>query len=228
MRRYAGSSHHLFDPVRLLRPSHPHSTALPSPKRYDKRYDVRFLSEEEPNHRRFTYKGGKRCMLAFLKLVADFSRGCSHPAMQPPIPTTHPHPAARKNRSPANGTPARRGSRRRHDTQSDGEAAEPGHRAPAMRRRVTVGEQQWQEHQDQAEPGGPDPLPEPGRFRSQWESARISEERIDRVLVSGEQEPIAEADGQEDPADEVLGTVRGDQSPDDGVRPYQGGESDAP
>ena len=31
-------------------------------------------------------------MLAFLKLVADFSRGCAHPAMQPPIPTTHPTP----------------------------------------------------------------------------------------------------------------------------------------
>src|SRR5215217_4247167 len=224
MRRYAGSSHHLFDPVRLLRPSQPHSTALPSPKRYDKRYDVRFLSEEEPNHRRFTYKGGKQCMLASTKLVADFSRGCAHPAMQPPIPTTHPHPAARKNRSPANGTPARRGSRRRHDTQSDGEAAEPGHRVPAMRRRVTVGEQQWQEHQDQAEPGGPDPLPEPGRFRSAWESAGIGEERIDCVLVCGVHEPIEEADGQEDPAYGVFGAVRADQSPDDRERHYQGGE----
>src|SRR5215216_689374 len=101
-----------------------------------------------------------------------------------------PHPSARKNRSPANGTPARRGSRRRHDTQSDGEAAEPGHRAPAMRRRVTVGEQQWQEHQDQAEPGGPDPLPEPGRFRSPWESAEIGEERIDCVLVCGVHEHL--------------------------------------
>jgi hypothetical protein len=26
------------------------------------------------------------------KLVADFSRWCANPAMQPPIPTTHPDP----------------------------------------------------------------------------------------------------------------------------------------
>src|SRR3954471_17187117 len=93
-----------------------------------------------------------------------------------------------------------------------------------MRRWVSVGEQQWQEHQDQAEPGGPDPLPQPGGFRSQWESAGIGEERIDRVLVSGAQEPIEEAVGQEDPADGVFGTVRGDQRPDDGERHYQSSE----
>src|SRR5215204_2835125 len=97
-----------------------------------------------------------------------------------------------------------------------------------MRRWVTVGEQQWQEHQDQAQPWSPDPLPEPGGFRSPWESTGIGEERIDRVLVCGAQEPIAESDGQEDPADEVLGTARSYQSPDDGVRPYQGGEGDTP
>ena len=34
----------------------------------------------------------KRCMLAFLKLVADFSRGCAHLAMLPPISATHPTP----------------------------------------------------------------------------------------------------------------------------------------
>src|SRR5829696_6878294 len=84
---------------------------------------------------------------------------------------------------------------RRHGSQADGEAAEPSHRAPALRRRVTVGEQQGQEHQDQAEPGGPDPLPEPGRFPSQWDSAGIREQRVDCVLVSGAQEPIAEALG---------------------------------
>jgi hypothetical protein len=50
-------------------------------------------------------------MLAFLKMVADFSRGCAHPAMQPPIPATHPHPSAQMNRSPGNGASARRGSR---------------------------------------------------------------------------------------------------------------------
>src|SRR5215218_20568 len=49
-------------------------------------------------------------MLAFLKLAADFSRG-AHPAVRPPIPTTHPHPATQKNRSPIARTPARSGSR---------------------------------------------------------------------------------------------------------------------
>jgi Phage integrase family len=38
-----------------------------------------------------------------------YSRGCAHPAMQPPIPTTHSHPATERYRSPANGTPARNG-----------------------------------------------------------------------------------------------------------------------
>ena len=29
-------------------------------------------------------------MLASLKLATDFSKVCAHPAMQPPIPATHP------------------------------------------------------------------------------------------------------------------------------------------
>ena len=41
----------------------------------------------------FTYQEDKRCMLVSLKLVADFSRGCARPPMQPPIPATHPRPA---------------------------------------------------------------------------------------------------------------------------------------
>ena len=39
MRQRAGSSHRLLDPVLLPLLSQPHSTALPSPKRYDKRYE---------------------------------------------------------------------------------------------------------------------------------------------------------------------------------------------
>jgi hypothetical protein len=31
-------------------------------------------------------------MLASLKPAVDFSKGCAHPAMQPPIPTTHATP----------------------------------------------------------------------------------------------------------------------------------------
>src|SRR5215204_4225065 len=47
-------------------------------------------------------------MLVFMKLASDFSRGCAHPAMQPQFSATHP--VRRKNRSPDNGTPARRAS----------------------------------------------------------------------------------------------------------------------
>jgi hypothetical protein len=31
-------------------------------------------------------------MLVSVELDADFSAGCAHPAMRPPIPATHPHP----------------------------------------------------------------------------------------------------------------------------------------
>src|SRR5687768_2231139 len=43
-------------------------------------------------------------------MVADFSRWCVHPTMQPPISATHPHLVTLKNRSLTNETPARRGS----------------------------------------------------------------------------------------------------------------------
>jgi hypothetical protein len=46
--------------------------------------------------RRNYYQEDKRCMLAFLKSAADFSRGCAHLAMQPPISATHPTHAQRK------------------------------------------------------------------------------------------------------------------------------------
>jgi hypothetical protein len=49
----------------------------------------------KPKFAEFTYQGDKRCTIAFLKMVADFSRGRAHPAMQPPISATHPHPAIR-------------------------------------------------------------------------------------------------------------------------------------
>src|SRR5215203_6299832 len=50
-------------------------------------------------------------MYAYIsEMAADFSRGCAHPAMQPPISATHPTPQ-HINRSPGNGTPVRRGSR---------------------------------------------------------------------------------------------------------------------
>jgi hypothetical protein len=71
------ASPRLLHPVPLSLLSQPHSTALPSPKRYDKRYEDRFLSRGEPKPQRFIYYEAKQCMLEFLKLVADFSRGCA-------------------------------------------------------------------------------------------------------------------------------------------------------
>jgi hypothetical protein len=46
----------------------------------------------------FTYQEDKRCMLARLKSSADFSKGCAHLAMQPPLSATHPPP--RNTREP--------------------------------------------------------------------------------------------------------------------------------
>ena len=74
-------------------------------------YELCPLSEEAPTLRRFTCQYDKRCMLVFMKLASDFSRGCVHAKhcnRQFPRPTpTPPH----KDRSPGNGTPA--GSRSR-------------------------------------------------------------------------------------------------------------------
>src|SRR5215204_6887259 len=41
--RRGGSSHRFLDPALLPLLSQPHSTALPSPKRYDKRYEGKVL-----------------------------------------------------------------------------------------------------------------------------------------------------------------------------------------
>jgi hypothetical protein len=45
MRRLGCSSHRLLAPVPLPVLSQPHSTAPPSPKRYDKRYEKEFLEK---------------------------------------------------------------------------------------------------------------------------------------------------------------------------------------
>ena len=47
--QHGRSSHRLLARVPLLLLSQLHSTALPSAKRYDKRYEDRFLSQEAPN-----------------------------------------------------------------------------------------------------------------------------------------------------------------------------------
>src|SRR5215207_3733383 len=76
-KRHGCSTHRFLDPVPLFLASQPHSTAGPSPKRYEKRYEDRCLSKEGPNPRRFTYLGDKRCMLVSSKMAADFSRWCA-------------------------------------------------------------------------------------------------------------------------------------------------------
>jgi hypothetical protein len=45
------------------------------------RYGERYLSQEEPKLRRFTYQEGKQCMLILTKLPPDFSAGCALPAI---------------------------------------------------------------------------------------------------------------------------------------------------
>jgi hypothetical protein len=104
MRRFGGSSGSLLVPVGLHLVSQHYSTALPSPKRYDKRYEDRFLSRREPERRRFTYCETKRCMLVSVKLGADFSRWCALSAMQPPISTTHPHLTNAEEPEPCQGS----------------------------------------------------------------------------------------------------------------------------
>ena len=70
--------------------SQPHSTALLSPKCYDKRYEDRFLSRRELKPQRFMYCEIKRCMLTFLELGSGFSRGCAHPNTRALVSMTHP------------------------------------------------------------------------------------------------------------------------------------------
>ena len=50
MQQCGASSHRLLDSVPLPLVSQPHSTALPSPKRYDKRYEETFLENICPHH----------------------------------------------------------------------------------------------------------------------------------------------------------------------------------
>jgi hypothetical protein len=38
----------------------------------------------------YLLRGVKRCMLVTVRLGADFSKGCAHPAMQRPFSATHP------------------------------------------------------------------------------------------------------------------------------------------
>src|SRR5215212_7720524 len=75
-----------------------------------------------------------------------------------------------------------------------------------------------------SQPRCPDPGRQPGQLCSQRESARIREERIDRVLLSSDQETIEEGDSAEYPTYGITGTVRDDQGPDHGERHRYDGE----
>src|SRR5918998_3037892 len=83
-------------PVPLPLLSQYHSTGRSSPKRYDKRYEDRFLSRVEPIPRRLTCQRDKRCMLASLKPGADFSRGCADETIGHSILKTHPRRIANR------------------------------------------------------------------------------------------------------------------------------------
>jgi hypothetical protein len=69
------SSSRFLGPVVLPLLSQRHSTALPSPKRYDNRYEDHFLSRREPKPQRCIYNVAKRCMLVSSKSGVDFSWG---------------------------------------------------------------------------------------------------------------------------------------------------------
>jgi hypothetical protein len=63
------------------------------------------LNRRSAVFRKDLYQEPKRYMLVSVKPMADFSRGCAHPAMRPPISATHP--TTQNNWSPGIGTPAR-------------------------------------------------------------------------------------------------------------------------
>jgi len=75
-RRRAYSSHRSLEAGSLLLLSQHHSIGRLSPKRYDKRYEDRFLCQRAPDFRRITQDAGKLCMLVSPRMGADLSRGC--------------------------------------------------------------------------------------------------------------------------------------------------------
>ena len=102
-KRLAGSSHRFLDLVPLPLRSQPHSTALASLKRYNKRYEDRCLSEER-NPLSFIYYKAKRCMLVSMKLAADFSAGCALSVIRLAFLLTHPLRLTLRELTPANAT----------------------------------------------------------------------------------------------------------------------------
>jgi hypothetical protein len=85
-----GTGHRLLDHVRSPSASRHHSTWLASSKRYDKRYEARFLDQEKSIYRKSTYQEGARCMLVFTNPTADFSAGCALPIIARSFLVTHP------------------------------------------------------------------------------------------------------------------------------------------
>src|SRR5215210_1058397 len=77
MKRHGRISPRYLYPVPLPLLSPHHSTAPPSLRRYESRYEDRFLSQTEPTYRRFTYQDAKRCMLVSVAACSTVLR-CSH------------------------------------------------------------------------------------------------------------------------------------------------------
>jgi hypothetical protein len=109
MQRRGDSFHRLFDSVALPLLSQPHSTALPSPKQYDKRYELRSLSGETLNSRRFTCPIGQAIYACIRESGVGFFAGVctlgdqvcisSDPPPTPPLdsPTALFQPCSKSN-----------------------------------------------------------------------------------------------------------------------------------
>src|SRR5215207_4869973 len=89
--RYGCSAHLLLVGVPLPLLSQPHSTALPSPKRYDKRYEDHYLSGRNAELLKIISYEAKPCMLAFLKSGVDFSKGYAGQRICHLLFATHPY-----------------------------------------------------------------------------------------------------------------------------------------
>src|SRR3712207_9135076 len=97
MRQCEGSFHRFLAPVPLPLLSQHHSTALPSPKRYEIRYEVRYLAQRESIYRDITYQEDKRCMLVPTIPGPDFWAGRVGRRIGSLLFATHPHrPAIRE------------------------------------------------------------------------------------------------------------------------------------
>jgi hypothetical protein len=79
VRRYDASYHRLLDPALLPLASQPHSTARPSPKRYDNRFKGKILKNIDPHHRS-RGNGGSGDMEGSTSHLTSFSNNGEYPS----------------------------------------------------------------------------------------------------------------------------------------------------